>query len=122
MGLFGKYVDPIETWMREVIDAVPEGYGRPGESYDVRGMLEEGLKIYVGMEQDPYWGAESLAKYLNYEQVPVPEKIIKKMLDVSSPSPESQEKIKQLLKDNNPDMTIEEYVAGLIPVEDSPKR
>ena len=117
MSIFGKWVDPVETWMRDVIDAIPEGYGRPGADYDVRGMLEEGLTIYLGHEQDPYWASESLAQYLNYEQVPVPEKIIKRMLYESSPSPESCEKIKELLKDNNPDMTIEEYVAGLVPIE-----
>lgn len=116
MGLFGKLVDPIEEWMREVIAAVPDGLTHPGNSLPSLGMLQEGLNIYLMHEQDPYWGAESLAEYLQGERVPVPKRIIDEMLRSAGPSPASCEKIRRLLSSSEPDGTMETWIAGLVAV------
>jgi hypothetical protein len=76
MGFLGKYVDPIEAWVRGVIAILPCDLGRPGSEFSTASMLEEGLGIYLSHEQDPYWGAEAMAKYLSDEGVPVPQRII----------------------------------------------
>lgn len=115
MGIFGKYEDPIEVWMRKLIASIPRGLGRPNAMFTTVSMLEEGLNVYLAYEQDPYWGVESLAGYLSGEGVPIPRNIVEEMLAIAGP--ETSDKVEDLLQANRPDLSLAEYVAGLAPLE-----
>lgn len=117
-----RTVDPIEEWIRELIAMMPQGFGKPGSEFSTATMLEEGLGIYLMHEQDPYWGAESLAEYLHGEGIPVPKSIVNEMLRIAKPSPESCKNINQLLFSNDPNLTMAKFIESLVAIPHPPHK
>ncbi|MDA7888780.1 hypothetical protein N9A86_05310 [Akkermansiaceae bacterium] len=116
MALYGKTSDPVEEWARELIAVLPEGLGLHGSEFSTVSMVEEALGIYLTHEQDPYWGAESLAEYLSREGIPVPRHIVTELLSLAKPSPASYENIEFHLKSNDPDMPINQFIGELVSI------
>ena len=108
--MYGTEKDQIVIWLKELINNLPKKIGMKDSEFSTVSMLEEGLGLYLSFEQDPYWAVESLLKYLLAEQVPIPDKILKEMIDLA----EGKTKIKlERIKQKNNPVSFSSYVSSL---------
>lgn len=106
--------DPIESWLRNVISILPKNKGIKESKISTIEMLEEGLGLYLSLEQEQTIAVHSLVPYFVYEGIPIPEEVIEELTYYADK--ETLILIKGIKENESQTVSIKEFISSLVDV------